>query len=151
MVSSLIPDPLKMWRNAISTLESGGNKLANNAMGSGEFASALHQVANASLGMQQTFEKVLGFYLKRLNLPSRKEFNELATVVHRIEAKLDQVLTTEARAPTGARPARTRRPAAPAAQTPAPAIAPASAPAPATKSRAKRAPKVSAKRARKAA
>jgi hypothetical protein len=122
MVSSLIPDPLKMWRNAISTLESGGNKMANSAMGSGEFASALHQVANASLGMQQTFEKVLGVYLKRLNLPSRKEITELAAVVHRIEAKLDQLITTEARVPAGPRPARTRRPAASAAATPAPKV-----------------------------
>jgi len=120
MVSSLIPDPLKMWRNAISTLESGGNKLANNAMGSGEFASALHQVTSVSLGMQQTFEKVLGVYLKRLNLPSRKEITELSAVAHRIEAKLDQLVTTEARVPAGPRPARTRRPAVPAAAAPVP-------------------------------
>jgi hypothetical protein len=120
MVSSLIPDPLQMWRKALTTLESGGNSLANNAMGSGEFASALHQVANVSLGMQQTFEKVLGVYLKRLNLPSRKEITELSAVAHRIEAKLDQLITTEARVPAGPRPARTRRPAEHATAEPAP-------------------------------
>jgi len=111
MVSSLIPDPLQMWRRAIATLEGSGNSLANDAMSSGEFAAALHQVANLSLGMQQTFEKVLGVYLKKLNLPSRKEIAELAAAVQRVEAKLDQLATSEARVPARPRPPRTRRPA----------------------------------------
>jgi len=132
MASSLIRDPLQMWRKAISTLEGSGNSLANTAMKSGELASALHQVANLSLGMQQTFEKVLGVYLKKVNLPSRKEITELAATLQRVEAKLDQLITTETRAPTGSRPARTRRPVeavrpavAPKLLTKAPAKAPA--------------------------
>ena len=110
MASSLVPDPLQMFRRAISTLEGKGNSLANRAMKSGEFASALHQVANVSLGMQHLCEKVLGFYLKTLNLPSRREITELAATLHRIEAKLEQLITAEPREPTGQRPARTRRP-----------------------------------------
>ena len=109
MADSLLPDPLQMWRKAVATLEGRGNSLANTAMSSGEFASALHQVANVSLGMQQTFEKVLGVYLKNLNLPSRQEIAELAAALQRVEAKLDQLITAEAREPTGPRPARTRR------------------------------------------
>ena len=109
MAESLIPDPLQMWRKAVASLEGRGNSLANSTMNTGEFASALHQVANMSLGMQQTFEKVLGVYLKNLNLPSRKEVAELAASLQRVEAKLDQLLTAEAREPSGRRPARTRR------------------------------------------
>lgn len=112
MSDPLIPDPLQMWRKAIASLEASGNALANRAMGSDEFSSALHQMANLSLGMQQTFEKVLGTYLKRANLPSRAEVAELAQALQRIEGKLDRLLPAEARPDTATRPARTRVPPA---------------------------------------
>jgi len=129
MSNSLIPDPLQMWRKAIAKLESGGNALANRAMDSSEFSSALHQMANLSLGMQQTFEKVLGTYLKKANLPSRAEIVELAQALQRIESKLDRLLPTEPAPDQRPRPARTRvpagrppvkadKPAAPARKTP---------------------------------
>jgi hypothetical protein len=129
MSNSLIPDPLQMWRKAIAKLESGGNALANRAMDSNEFSSALHQIANLSLGMQQTFEKVLGTYLKKANLPSRAEIVELSHALQRIESKLDRLLPTEPTPDPRPRPARTRvpadrlparadKPAAPAKRTP---------------------------------
>jgi hypothetical protein len=111
MSNSLIPDPLQMWRKAIAKLEAGGNALANRAMDSNEFSSALNQMANLSLGMQQTFEKVLGTYLKKANLPSRAEIVELAQALQRIESKLDRLLPTEVTADQRPRPARTRVPA----------------------------------------
>jgi hypothetical protein len=118
-----------MWRKAIAKLESGGNALANRAMDSNEFSSALHQMANLSLGMQQTFEKVLGTYLKKANLPSRAEIVELAQTLQRIESKLDRLLPTEptpdprprparTRVPAGRLPAKADKPAAPAKKTP---------------------------------
>jgi hypothetical protein len=110
MSEPLIPDPLQMWRKAIAKLEAGGNALANRAMDSSEFSSALHQMANLSLGMQQTFEKVLGTYLKRANLPSRAEVAELAQTLQRIESKLDRLLPVEVRPDQATKPARTRVP-----------------------------------------
>jgi hypothetical protein len=70
--------------------------------------------------MQQMFEKVIDAYLRRANLPSRKEIAEVAESLRRIEDKLDRLLPADAPVP---RPARTRRPAgaAPAQETaPAP-------------------------------
>ena len=110
MSESLIPDPPQMWRKAIAKLEARGNALANRAMDSNEFSSALHHMANLSLGMQQTFEKVLGTYLKKANLPSRTEVAELAEALQRIESKLDRLLPAEARPDTATKPARTRVP-----------------------------------------
>lgn len=116
---SLIPDPLQLWRKALTTLEGSGNAMANKAMGSGDFASALHQVAKASIGMQQTFEKVLALYFRKLDLPSRKEIAELAAALERIEARLDASTGPSGKAPAAPRPPRTRRPAAEAARPPA--------------------------------
>ncbi len=110
MSEPLIPDPLQMWRKAIAKLEASGNALANRAMDSSEFSSALHHMANLSLGMQQTFEKVLGTYLKRANLPSRTEVAELAQMLQRIEEKLDRLLPVEVRPDKVTKPARTRVP-----------------------------------------
>ena len=129
MSTSLLPDPLQTLRKAITKLETGGNALANRAMDSSEFSHALHQLTTLSLGMQQTFEKVLGTYLKKANLPSRAEIVELSQALQRIESKLDRLLPTEPTPAPRPRPARTRvpagrlptkadKPAAPAKRTP---------------------------------
>jgi len=142
---SSIPDPLQLWRKALSSLESSGNTLANQAMNTGDFAAALHQMANLSLGMQQTFEKVLTVYFKQLNLPSRKDIAELAAALQRIEVRLDQLSPRSAAAATQPRPARTRRPEQAAAASKSPALAAPASPV-AKHSAATRAP---AKRARR--
>ena len=110
MSTSLLPDPLQTLRKAITKLETGGNALANRAMDSSEFSHALHQLTTLSLGMQQTFEKVLGTFLKRVNLPSRAEIVELAEALRRIESKLDRLLPIEVPSDPPSRPARTRLP-----------------------------------------
>lgn len=128
------PDPLQLWRKALTTLESSGNAMANKAMSSGDFASALHQVANASLGMRQTFEKVLAMYFRKLNLPSRVDIAELTAAVQRVEAKLDALTGVTGKPSDDPPPPRTRRPAAEAAAGPA---SPTNKPPAPAKSRAK--------------
>jgi hypothetical protein len=111
MSNSPIPDPLQMWRKAITKLEAGGNALANRAMDSSEFSSALHQMANVTLGMQRNLEKVIGACLKKANLPSRAEVVALGEALQRVEGKLDRLLPVEANKSISTRPTRTRVPA----------------------------------------
>jgi len=108
MASSLFPDPLQLWRDAVTKLENDVNSLATGSMKSQQVASSLHQFSNVSMGMQQMFEKVIEAYLRKANLPSRKELAEVAESLRRIEDKIDRLLPGEAAAAT--RPARTRRP-----------------------------------------
>ena len=61
------------------------------------------------MGMQQMFEKVVAAYLRKANLPSRKDVAALAETLARVEEKLDRLLPVSA---PPSRPARTRRPAA---------------------------------------
>ena len=110
MTPSLIPDPLQMWREALTKLESNVNSLVTGSMDSQEVMRSVHQLSTVSLGLQQAFEKAIGSYLAKVNLPSRKDIGELAATLQRIEDKLDRLLPASAAAPASPRPARTRRP-----------------------------------------
>ncbi len=140
MSTSLIPDPMQLWRDALTRLEGEVNAAATGGLKSQEVMRALHQFNSVSLGMQQMFEKAIDAYLRRANLPSRKEVVELAESLRRIEDKLDRLLPGDG-ASGAARPARTRRPpveegASPAAS--ATSAAAAAVPAPAAKKQAPR-------------
>ncbi|MNY14413.1 hypothetical protein D3C86_1475890 [compost metagenome] len=136
MASSLFPDPLQLWREALTKLEGEVNALATGSTQSQEAVRSLHQFSSASQGVQQMVEKAIGAYLRRANLPSRKEMLELAQSLQRIEEKVDRLLPPQA--PAVPRPARTRRPSG-AAQMPKPAASapgPIATPAPRSKRRA---------------
>ncbi|MFT3811807.1 MAG: poly(R)-hydroxyalkanoic acid synthase subunit PhaE [Acidovorax sp.] len=148
-MASSFPDPFQMWRDALTKLENDTNKLTTGAMHSPEVMRSLNQFATMNMGMQQVLEKVMDGYLRRANLPSRKEVADLADALQRIEAKLDQALghthtggsapTTPTAVAAAPRPARTRKP--PTAAALAPAAAPEPAPTPAPKKRARSAAK----------
>ena len=149
MTSTLFPDPLQMWRDAIGKLETDANALAAGGLKSPEVMRTLRQSMAVSSGMQQAFEKLVEAYLKRVNLPSRQDLVALAESLQRIEEKLDRLLPAQE---AGPRPARTRQPsvAAAPASAPAPAAAPAPEPAPPARKRAaKPAAKAPARRAAK--
>ncbi len=149
MTSTLFPDPLQMWRDAIGKLETDANALAAGGLKSPEVMRTLRQSMAVSSGMQQAFEKLVEAYLKRVNLPSRQDLVALAESLQRIEEKLDRLLPAQE---AGPRPARTRQPsvAAAPASAPAPAAAPAPEPAPPARKRVtKPAAKAPARRAAK--
>lgn len=108
-------DPLQLWRDAVSKLEKSANERANAQLKTPGVARSLQDAATLSFGMQQAYAKAVEGYLRQANLPSRRQVQELAETLQRVEEKLDRLLPiTDA-----PRPARTRRPAA--AATPAPA------------------------------
>jgi len=128
--SSLIPDPFQLWRDAVAKLEDDVNSLVTGSMDSPEMMRSVHQLSALSLGAQQAFEKAVGAYFAKLNLPSRKDVAGLAAALQRVEDKLDRLLPPAAEAtPPPPRPARTRRPPGAAAEASAEApAAPAAAP-----------------------
>ena len=128
MSTSPLPDPFQLWREAVAKMEGNVNTLVAGSMESKELMGSLHQLSAVSLGMQQAFEKAIGAYLARVNLPSRKDVSELAAALQRVEDKLDLLLPAGAAGSAAPRPPRTRRPppeevAAPAAVAAAPAAA----------------------------
>ena len=128
MSTSPFPDPFQLWREALTKLEGNVNSLVTGSMDSQDMMRSVHQLSALSLGLQQAFEKAIGAYFAKLNLPSRKDVTELAAALQRIEDKLDRLLPASAASAAPPRPARTRRP--PIAAAPIPADAPAAAPPP---------------------
>ena len=93
VTSSLIPDPFQMWREALDQAR-GQRQLARHRQHglAGDDALGAPALDRLSLGLQQAFEKAIGSYLAKLNLPSRKDVSELAAALQRIEDKLDRLL-----------------------------------------------------------
>jgi hypothetical protein len=109
MTSPFFPDPLQIWREALTRLESDINSLATGSLKSQEVVRSLHQFSSVSLGMQQMLETLFDNYLRKANLPTRKQVAELAESLIRIELKLDR-LSPPDETSESPRPARTRRP-----------------------------------------
>jgi hypothetical protein len=142
-MAALFPDPLQLWRDALTRFETDFNTLANNSTKSQELVRSLHELSNASLTIQKLIEKGIYAYLRQVNLPSRKEILELAASLQRIEDKLDRLLPADAIGGSRPRPARTRQP--PVAQ--APGVAPVLVPEPSITSK-RRAPRRGTKSAK---
>ena len=135
MSTSPIPDPFQLWRDAVAKMESNVNTLVTGSMESKELMGSLHQLSAVTLAMQQAFEKAIGSYLGKMNLPSRKDVLELAAALQRVEEKIDRLLPADAGALPAPvpRPPRTRRP--PGGSAAAPPVAAKTAPAPSAPAR----------------
>ena len=100
MTSSLIPDPLQMWREAVTKLESNVNSLVTGSMDSQEVdalaAPALDRLARSCSRRSRRRSAAIS---RKVNLPSRKDVSELAAALQRIEDKLDRLLPAGARRP----------------------------------------------------
>jgi hypothetical protein len=125
MTSSSFPDPFQLWRDAVTRMENEINSRAADGAKSQALAQSLQQLSNASQTIQQLVERALEGYLRRVNLPSRKQVAELADSLRRIEDKLDRLAPAQAPVADAPRPARTRKPSAAAVPEPAPEAAPA--------------------------
>jgi hypothetical protein len=112
-----LPDPLKLYREAINKFENGVNALASRHFDSKELGLVINQLSKVSLGLQHLSESSLERLYKRMDLPSRSEVASLAAALQRVEDKLDRLLPAPTSETIVPRPPRTRRPAAEAAAT----------------------------------
>lgn len=133
-----LPDPLKMYREAINKFENGVNSLAARHIDSKELGLMINQFSKVSLGLQHLSQSSLERLYKRMDLPSRSEVAALTAALQRVEDKLDQLLPAPSSETIAPRPPRTRRPATETTAGPTAADAKKTAP----KLAAKRKPKV---------
>ena len=119
---STLTDPLQLLRELVDKLEGGLNTLATGGIRSQRGGRTLRRAATVAMGLQRVLDALSDDLLRRANLPSRKQVDELAETLRRIEDKLDRLQPADAFAAPVPRPPRTRRPAV-AEPAPAPARA----------------------------
>lgn len=107
-----LPDPFKLYREAITRFENGINALAARNIDSKELGVVIDQYSRVTLGLQHLSQTSRELLYKRLDLPSRNEVNVLAASLRRVEDKLDQLLAAPTSTAIAPRPPRTRRPLA---------------------------------------
>lgn len=105
-----LPDPLKLYREAITRFEDGINALAARNNDSKQLGLVIDQYSKVSLGLNYLSQTSLELLHKRMDLPSRAEVNALAASLRRVEDKLEQLLPTNPPAAIAPRPPRTRQP-----------------------------------------
>ncbi|MFY9959584.1 hypothetical protein [Pseudomonas sp.] len=105
-----LPDPLKLYREAITRFEDGINALAARNNDSKQLGLVIDQYSKVSLGLQHLSQTSLERLHRSLDLPSRSEIAALAASLQRVEDKLDQLLPPPSSTPIATRPPRTRRP-----------------------------------------
>jgi hypothetical protein len=115
MAKSFIPDPLELLRQAVNRLEGRANTAAGRGLEIDQVVRTLHQLSSVSLAVRQGAETALENVYRRLNLPTGREFAEMAATLQRLEDKLDSLLAAQAESRAAPRPARTRQPASDAA------------------------------------
>ncbi|MDD1977586.1 MULTISPECIES: hypothetical protein [Pseudomonas] len=99
-----LPDPFRLYREAITRFENGVNALAARNIDSKEVGLVIDQYSKITLGLQHLSQTSLERLHKRMGLPSRAEVDALAASLRRVEDKLDQLLpapTTTHATPTG--------------------------------------------------
>ncbi|MNJ30193.1 hypothetical protein D3C77_247890 [compost metagenome] len=105
-----LPDPLKLYREAITRFENGINALAARHIDAKEVGRVIDQYTSVSFGLQHLSQTSLQRLHKGLDLPSRGEVDALAAALRRVEDKLDQLLPVFTSAAVAPSPPRTRRP-----------------------------------------
>lgn len=113
-----LPDPFKLYREAITRFENGINTLAARNIDSKELGVVIDQYSRVALGLQHLSQTSLELLYKRMDLPNRSEVNALAASLQRVEDKLEQLLPTLTDTAIAPRPPRSRRPLAEARPTP---------------------------------
>jgi len=113
-------DPAQVWQTMLGEVEKNFNSMANQVMGSEQFAKVTHQLTGASVGAQKTVGDLMERYLVGMNLPSRSQMANMAERLQSIEGQLNEIkallyrVHADGASPGGAsapaKPPRTKRP-----------------------------------------
>lgn len=116
-MSNTPPDPMAMFRDAVTNWEKMANEWGGQFMGRPETAQAMHQATGLALKAQQGAHEAMAKLLSAANMPSKGDIEALGTRIAAVEATLARI---EARLNSGAastspaapKPKRTRTPGA---------------------------------------
>ncbi|MDP4106870.1 MAG: poly(R)-hydroxyalkanoic acid synthase subunit PhaE, partial [Bacillota bacterium] len=74
-------DPFAVWKNMYDKTEAKWNEVLHETMQKEGFSEWLGQVQNAYLQYQQLVQKSTDNYLKQVNIPTRDEISNVASLI----------------------------------------------------------------------
>ncbi len=112
-MESKTPDPAAFFRDMLGQWEKAVNSFGGEALKSEEFTRSMGAASAASMNMQAGFQQMTERALVAANLPTRSDFDALATRIAGVEAALVRIeakLGSGAPDPAKPRPTRGRKP-----------------------------------------
>ncbi|MFJ7973292.1 polyhydroxyalkanoate biosynthesis repressor PhaR [Psychrobacillus sp. NPDC096389] len=84
-------DAFTMWKNVYEKTESTWRDAIQDTLGKESFAESLGQIQSQYLQYQGIVNKMTESYLKQVNLPSRDEIANVASLIINVESKVDDL------------------------------------------------------------
>lgn len=84
-------DPFAVWKNMYDKTEAKWNEVLHETMQKEGFSEWLGQVQNAYLQYQQLVQKSTDNYLKQVNIPTRDEISNVASLIINLEEKVENL------------------------------------------------------------
>lgn len=91
MTQTLPMDPFKIWKDMYEKTESAWNDTIQETLGKESFSEGLGNTLNSYLQYQEFVTKTAESYLTQMNMPSRDEVANVASLVINTESKVDDV------------------------------------------------------------
>lgn len=82
-------DPFKMWKNIYDQTESDWSGIIQQSMRKETFSEGMGETLNPFLQFQELSRKMTESYLEQMNVPSRDEVANVASLVINLEEKID--------------------------------------------------------------
>lgn len=84
-------DPFKMWKNIYDQTESSWSDIIQQSMRKESFSEGMGETLNQFLQFQELTKKMSESYLEQMNVPSRDELANVASLVINLEDKIDNL------------------------------------------------------------
>lgn len=91
MSQTLPIDPFKIWKDFYDKTESTWNDVIQESLGKESFSEGIGQTLNGYLQYQEFVKETTESYLTQLNMPSRGEVANVASLVINTENKIDHL------------------------------------------------------------
>ncbi len=91
MSQTLPLDPFKMWKSIYDQTEANWNDAIQESLKQESFSEGMGETLNYYLQYQELTKKTTESYLKQVNIPTRGELADVASLVINLEGKVDDL------------------------------------------------------------
>lgn len=84
-------DPFTIWKDIYEKTEASWSDVLQESLGKESFSEGMGQTLNSYLQYQEVVSKMTETYLKQVNMPTRDEISNVASLIINLENKVDDL------------------------------------------------------------